>query len=642
MQSSHAIRNYILIMVLFCTMSASASLQSREAGHLELRTGQHTAFLRIVMEGTESIISKATVTQKGKNILVKFPGAVFTVNGKRAKITYKKEEDTIMLSPKNFGKYRSFSLKNPDRLVIDIYGTPLPEKNLQTEKKMPVKKTPPVIKPKESNPMVKAPEKQGQTRKSETTATTPDQVNNDNMFTTGQYEKFQDLLKSIPPSSALKKLSAYKLTDIESLAKYHFLYGSIYDAKKEYLSAIKHFTLAVQHADNDELKERALLKKAGLYLKLGFSYEAKSNYNIFINNFPSSGHIKEAHLGMAKSLSEIGSFNKAIEHYKKADSGAETFFGIANTLQRLGKVNEANAAYSKAFLTDNSYPERSPETYYLIGENKRMTGKTAEAKRLLKAIRSGPFRDNANISLGLIAIKETDINNAMKYFKSASVSKDRKLRMEALINLSAVFSKSGEIKKAVSILEEIRHNYLHSTLYNKSTFDLSKAYREDGRIKDSLTLLKELAYSKSSPKEVFNELEEILLEASAKTEKDIPEDLKFSAMWNDFGRWLLDGSREEFLVKMIEPLKQEGGRPFLNLSKWLIENASKETKARAAADMADFYITMGDPETSKKSLTSIKLSPTGSPLIFKDSKPNKLSPATIIKSSCTACVSITY
>ena len=71
-----------------------------------------------------------------------------------------------------------------------------------------------------------------------------------------------------------------------------------------------------------------------------------------------------------------------------------------------------------------------------------MTGEKTDAKRFLKAIKSGPFRDSASISLGLIAMEEADIETAMKYFESAVVSKDRELRAEALFNLSTALSKS--------------------------------------------------------------------------------------------------------------------------------------------------------------------------------------------------------
>ena len=108
--------------------------------------------------------------------------------------------------------------------------------------------------------------------------------------------------------------------------------------------------------------------------------------------------------------------------------------------------------------------------------------------------------------------------------------------------------------------------------------------------------------------EVLNDLEEILLKASGETGEDIPDDLNFLTLWNNFGKWLMDVSREPFLLKMVEPLRHEGGKPFLKFSTWLIENASEETKAQAAAGMADFFIDMEEIEISKKYLEMAKKS----------------------------------
>ncbi len=226
-------------------------------------------------------------------------------------------------------------------------------------------------------------------------------------------KKMWNLSNSYKPFRALRELSIYK-PDIKSLAIYHFIYGKAYEEIKNYLGAIEHFSLAFVYAANDDLKEVSLLKRADLYVKLGFTYEARANYLIFIENFPSSRYTTKAHLGLAKSLTKINLFREAIEHYKKAGKKPEALFGMANALQRLGKVKEAATAYAEAMLVDYTYPERSPETYYLLGENMRMAGKNADAKYYLTiAAKDSAFKDSASISLGLIAMEESNIEDGI-------------------------------------------------------------------------------------------------------------------------------------------------------------------------------------------------------------------------------------
>jgi hypothetical protein len=47
---------------------------------LKLRASHHQGFQRIVMEGPESVISKALVYQRGKNIIVNFPDVSFPLS----------------------------------------------------------------------------------------------------------------------------------------------------------------------------------------------------------------------------------------------------------------------------------------------------------------------------------------------------------------------------------------------------------------------------------------------------------------------------------------------------------------------------------------------------------------------------------
>jgi N-acetylmuramoyl-L-alanine amidase len=123
-------RTVLLLLFIFVSAHASAA----DSYKLKLRAGQHAEFLRIVLEGTASVISKAIVNQKAKNIQVVFPDASVTVEDQKSAVAYKKTaEDTIVFFPLDFTAFKVFTLKDPDRLVIDL--TVEPEKVKETGKR---------------------------------------------------------------------------------------------------------------------------------------------------------------------------------------------------------------------------------------------------------------------------------------------------------------------------------------------------------------------------------------------------------------------------------------------------------------------------------------------------------------------------
>jgi N-acetylmuramoyl-L-alanine amidase len=108
-----------LLFVLVFPVSSSEGLF-----YMKLRASQHPEFLRIVLEGDESIISGGMVNQKGKDIIVKFPYANIILQEKKAPISYKIDKGIITLHPGSFRSFKVFSLKYPSRLVIDVYLEP--------------------------------------------------------------------------------------------------------------------------------------------------------------------------------------------------------------------------------------------------------------------------------------------------------------------------------------------------------------------------------------------------------------------------------------------------------------------------------------------------------------------------------------
>ncbi len=609
MNRLYAVIPFILLSFTLYADNINASVRNSGDSLLKLRAGRHPGFLRIVLEGPGPLISKGKITQKDSRIIVRLPDAGFTVQKDTLPFSFTQKKNLLVFSLEKFNKFKSFSLKNPNRLVIDVYGkgykpkkriNPGPKAALQKRKKIKAKRQLQTGKAKKTGAQSNT-EPESKTSENKTSLT---DINNKDRreydFIPDKYKKVSGILKSGKAYAALKELAAYKPDDAASIAAYHFLYGEAFSMLKSYPDAVNHYRMAYIYAADYKLREQALFKRAEAYRKIGLLYEAKADYLVFIRDFSSSAYIEKAHLKLADTLSEMGKYRDAVEHYAKAGRGPEALFGKANALQRLQRVEEARKAYAEALALDKDYPKRSPETYFLIGENMRMAGEMEDAERHLSMIQYGPFKYEAALSLGFIAMQRSDPDEAIRRFKSAARSEDRKIKVEALFNLHTAYLKKNKLKEAISTLEEIRINYPDSPMYKAALLELSELYRKEGRLKDSISLLKELVYGKEPPAEAFTRLEKILLDASERVENRGGGG-EFTELWKEVGQWLLDESREGFLLKIAGRLRNEG-RPFLDICSWLIENGSARARARAALLLADYYIEMGDIDVSTRYL----------------------------------------
>ena len=267
-------------------------------------------------------------------------------------------------------------------------------------------------------------------------------------------------------------------------------------------------------------------------------------------------------------------------------------------MQQLERVNDAKEIYRKAKLADDTYPEKSQETFYLFGENLRMSGDLENAKKHLSKIFNGPYRESANISLGLISLKEGNISEAISKFMTASNSQERKIRISGLFNLALAHLKAGKIKEATENLETIRHDYVDSFIYNDTLLALAKIYRKEEKTRQSLSMLKELVYGKHPPQEAFNELEKIILDSPHETDKEDTNKMNVAEIWKEVGQWLVDEKREKFLVSVSEKLRNYG-MPFIELSGWIIKNASHGARGTVALNLADYYAGIGEISMAK-------------------------------------------
>ncbi|MBL7049361.1 MAG: AMIN domain-containing protein [Nitrospira sp.] len=603
----------ISFFVFMTAVSFAASVPK-----IYLRAWDHSVYLRIVIEGSEQIISKVIIKQENENINVEFSGSKFDLQKGKFPISYKVHEERIVFETGRSGPIKSFSLKNPSRMVIDIY-------NAEAEGKVKESKSKPKNQPAKTAVKEKKPEpakKLQATVKAEVmksadikTLQISIEADKDDSFIIDQYKDVWEMLQRGNFYQVIKALEIMKPVDQVSLAVHHYIQAEAQKIAGKPLEAITHYRLAYIYGSDKELKQRALIKRASLYLKHDLIQEAAADFIFFIREFPDSQFMESAELGIAESLAVDGYYVDSIKHYANAGDSTAAMFGKANALQQLGQIRDARIAYASALRIDPKYPERDPETYFYIGENMRLAGELKQARMHLSAMYFGRYRDMSFISLGHISMKESLVDDAIRSFNNATKSRFRKVRIEGHYQLAKAYLVKDDKENAIKHYEIIMINYIDSFLHRDVLLQLASLYRKNGNFAKSVGVIKELLYGDNPSAAVFSELETTLLEsgaanssiagAVAKTSdikvKDGEEVLEkrasFVQLWNEVDIWMIDVQRIEFLIKIADMLRYEG-QPFIALSQWLVENTTGESRAIAALKLAEYYIAMGDIENS--------------------------------------------
>jgi tetratricopeptide (TPR) repeat protein len=406
-------------------------------------------------------------------------------------------------------------------------------------------------------------------------------------------------LEENKPYEAIETLSYYK-PDKDSLSLYYFIYGKALRMAKKLSIAIEKLTLSYIYSTGD-LKELALLERANAYFDRAYYYESMMNYKIFIKEFPDSKNIIKAYKGLAHSLSKIGMHRDALKYYNLAGDDLDILVGKANTLYWIGMIKEAYDIYMTLIRRDGEYIKRFDDGLYCLGDTLRLMNNFSDAKRYLSLIKDNDFKYRASISLGLIALSESNLDSALKFFNQALFSSDRKIKREALFLSADVNIKLGKIDKAIENLEEVRLKYPYGKDYYESLLRLSELYRQKHNFKQSVALLKEILFSPSLiKKEAIDHLSQTMVLIAEK------DKTFFYASWNSLGRWLFDTFNETALLKIAETLQGNNERSALDLYLWLSKNGSEKIKTRSLLYLANFYFDIREIKKTEEYLDELK------------------------------------
>jgi tetratricopeptide (TPR) repeat protein len=411
-------------------------------------------------------------------------------------------------------------------------------------------------------------------------------------------KKAFELIEAKKPIDAIRVLSDFYPRKA-SLSSYHYAYAKAYSQIGKISESMEHFRLAYLYSTEEREKEQILFERAETYLTNRYYNEAAVCFRIFIKQYQGSKLQEQAFLGLAESLYNINRLNDAFGFFQKGGNSFRALYGKADTLHTMGRVNEAHEIYLHLVNRDRGY-EKSQLTLYNIGENFRLMNKFSFAKIYLALVKELPLKYKADLSSGLIAFAEGQMDSAMKYFEVAVQSPDRSIKQKALLHMSEIFMKSGKQKEAKARLLEIRNRYPYGKDYDEAVLRLSGILKSEGNLSDAVSILRELVFRKTPDKKALNEFESLLLEARNRNNDE------FMKLWKTVGQWMLEPSRSEFIVTIVRDLKP-AGKPYLDVCKWLAKYGSGDAKMYGNLLLAEFYAEMGDMTASSKYFQNVKI-----------------------------------
>jgi tetratricopeptide (TPR) repeat protein len=407
-------------------------------------------------------------------------------------------------------------------------------------------------------------------------------------------DRVMEYIQSGNSSEALRILAGYQPSSQE-LASYHFAYAKAYELSGKQSNSIAHLRLAYLYSKDNEMKEQTLLERAEAYTKIGFHSEAALVFRIFLKNFPHSQYGERVFLGLADSFYRLGLLSEAKEAYEKAGNSSRALYGKANALHSMGKIEDAHEVYMVMLEKDRGYVQSSQETLYNVGENLRLMGDASAARIYFNSITALPLKYRAFRSLGLIEFEEEHLDVAKKFFYSALQSSERHLRRQALLNLADTYIKQGRQEEAKSRLLEIRKQYPYGKDYDEALIMLSQLYKKEGNLKGATSLIKELVFRHPPNQKALDEFESLILEAEDKGGED------FLNLWRAAGHLLLQPPRSQSILKIAKGLRRSG-KSYIQICTWLSQYGTDDVKSESNLLLADFYADLGDSVKAMKYL----------------------------------------
>ncbi len=381
----------------------------------------------------------------------------------------------------------------------------------------------------------------------------------------------------------------------------NFEFAKILEKSNKPLRAAEHYRLAYYYSDSHSLKERAMLLRGDIYIKLGVYRQAKPVYEAFLAEFPQSNYIEEANFGIAQSLANMGMLQEALQYYEKSGGNLDVLYGKANVLQMLDRVEDAAAVYDEAVSLDvDNYYRTSDETLYYYGENVRKRGDLYKAAGYLSSVKGPVYRSRARISLGLIEMDKDNTKRAISYFESASKTNVKKDKLRALMLMARLYTKTGKLENARNSLKALL--YLQSISNDTKMevdFLLTEVNINDGKYAEAVDTMLKYVKDEKLAKSAIDFMTKAVDKAAISGVKG-----DMVSLWAKTSPYILSAANERVVVNVVKAL-EGSGKPYLELLFWLSKNGSNEAKVEAIDKLARIYEGLGDSKNALEYLSVV-------------------------------------
>ncbi|KJR42473.1 secreted protein [Candidatus Magnetoovum chiemensis] len=388
-----------------------------------------------------------------------------------------------------------------------------------------------------------------------------------------------------------------------------FLYAMILEKKGKPMDALEKYRTAFYNIEKKELKEKALLIRAEIYLNNKLYPESLSAYKLFMESFPQSEYMPHAKAKLADSLKAIGMLKEALDNYNEGEKTAQSLFGKASVMQKLAMTNDAANVFKEAITLDNNgILYQNDEFLYWYGENIRLTNNLPKAKDILSRVKENPYKDMATLSIGIISKDSGDLPKAEEYLTIAAKSSIISVKKDAILRLSQILYDNSKTAEAKKYIEELLSMYINQEETQKAQYLLTAIYRKEKDYLKAAEILNKLyaTEKKTQAKEdktttnTAKTIEDTILEAAKDNYKD------FDKLWDGFlHETITENAKEDFYLKASDTFNSSS-KPYMDVLLWLSKNGSETAKLKAVSLLSKIYANLGDKEQALKYMNAVK------------------------------------
>jgi tetratricopeptide (TPR) repeat protein len=267
-----------------------------------------------------------------------------------------------------------------------------------------------------------------------------------------------------------------------------FQNGLLEMEKANYSSAISTFSDLLRRKANTVLAPQVYLKRGLAYANLQKHDLAINDYKLIVQRYGKTKYAEEALLGAKESLNALNrseDFAEIADQYSKANpesSSAQNLqFDAAKDLYFAEKYERAIDAF-KAFIQTYPQSPSSPDAKFYIAESYFLLNKKNEALSYYEELISKNNLDyisKSALRAADISFKNSDLNKAIKYYSTASVSASTEREIVvALEGLYKSYYLDKQNEKCIEICNRVMTEGANAVLNaaNRAQLYKAKAY----------------------------------------------------------------------------------------------------------------------------------------------------------------------